>query len=127
MKMDRRTVSCGIAMAVAAAASGSLSAGHSRPTKWPDLTVVNRLPGDDNESALTIDDGVSVAVVGVRRLLPRQRDRVDVLRQRRQQFLVSRRTRTAADGRFWLNPMETNWSHPTSTASARLRSPTSIR
>jgi len=63
--MDRRTVLCGIAIAVVAAASGSSSA-RAFPTQKvaPPVGVLTRLPGDDNQLALTIDDGASVAVVG---------------------------------------------------------------
>ena len=63
--MDRRTVLCGIAIAVVAAASGSSSA-RAFPTQKvaPPAGVLTRLPGDDNQLALTIDDGASVAVVG---------------------------------------------------------------
>ncbi len=63
--LDRRTVLCGIAIAVLAAPS-RFSAARGFPTqKVPHpVGVLTRLPGDNNQLALTIDDGASVQVVG---------------------------------------------------------------
>ena len=63
--MDRRTVLCGIAIAVLTSASRT-PAGRGFPTqKVPHpVGVLTRLPGNDNQLALTIDDGASVQVVG---------------------------------------------------------------
>ena len=63
--MDRRAVLCGIAIAVLAAASRSPAARGFPTQKVPHpVGVLTRLPGDDNQLALTIDDGASVQVVG---------------------------------------------------------------
>jgi peptidoglycan/xylan/chitin deacetylase (PgdA/CDA1 family) len=69
--IDRRTLLCGVAVAVLAtatrtqsamadAARGKLPAGRVPPP----VGLLTRLPGDGNQLALTVDDGTSVAVVG---------------------------------------------------------------
>jgi peptidoglycan-N-acetylglucosamine deacetylase len=62
-QIDRRTLLCGIAIGVLAAASRPLPA-RGFPTKQPPQGVLTRLPADGNQLALTIDDGASVQVVG---------------------------------------------------------------
>ncbi len=61
--IDRRTLLCGIAIGVLAAAS-RFPAARGFPTKLPPPAVLTRLPADGNPLALTIDDGSSVQVVG---------------------------------------------------------------
>jgi peptidoglycan/xylan/chitin deacetylase (PgdA/CDA1 family) len=61
--IDRRTLLCGIAIGVLAAASRSPAA-RGFATKLPPPAVLTRLPADGNQLALTIDDGSSVQVVG---------------------------------------------------------------
>jgi peptidoglycan-N-acetylglucosamine deacetylase len=64
-KMDRRTVLCGITIAVLGTASRSPAARGFPTQKVPHpVGVLTRLPGNDNQLALTIDDGASVQVVG---------------------------------------------------------------
>jgi len=63
--MDRRTVLCGIMIAVLARASSTPAARGFPTQKVPHpVGVLTRLPGNDNQLALTIDDGASVQVVG---------------------------------------------------------------
>ncbi|KLO34991.1 polysaccharide deacetylase family protein [Mycobacterium nebraskense] len=63
--MDRRTVLCGTAIVLLAMASRSPASRGFPTQKVPHpVGVLTRLPGDDNRLALTIDDGVSVQVVG---------------------------------------------------------------
>jgi peptidoglycan/xylan/chitin deacetylase (PgdA/CDA1 family) len=69
--MDRRAMLCAIAVTVLAAASRAAAAGAG-PVRWKiplgripaPAGVLTRLPGDGNQMALTVDDGVSVPVVG---------------------------------------------------------------
>jgi peptidoglycan-N-acetylglucosamine deacetylase len=61
-QMDRRTLLCGIAIGVIAAASRSPAA-RGFPAGRPPPGVLTRLPGAGNQLALTIDDGASVQVV----------------------------------------------------------------
>jgi peptidoglycan/xylan/chitin deacetylase (PgdA/CDA1 family) len=60
--IDRRTLLYGMAVAALAAASCSPLARSQKPAA--PVGVLNRLPGNGNQLALTIDDGTSVAVVG---------------------------------------------------------------
>jgi peptidoglycan-N-acetylglucosamine deacetylase len=68
--MDRRTMLCAIAAVFLAATSRA--AASAAPVRWkiplakvpPPAGVLSRLPGDGNQMALTVDDGVSVPVVG---------------------------------------------------------------
>ena len=69
--VDRRTLLWAIAAGVVAAISRAPSSG-AVPITWkvpegripPPAGVLARLPGDGNQLALTVDDGVSVPVVG---------------------------------------------------------------
>jgi peptidoglycan/xylan/chitin deacetylase (PgdA/CDA1 family) len=69
--MNRRAMLCAIAVTVLAAASRAGAAGAG-PVRWKiplgripaPAGVLTRLPGDGNPMALTVDDGVSVPVVG---------------------------------------------------------------
>jgi peptidoglycan/xylan/chitin deacetylase (PgdA/CDA1 family) len=69
--MNRRAMLCAIAVTVLAAASRAGAAGAG-PVRWKiplgrmpaPAGVLTRLPGDGNQMALTVDDGVSVPVVG---------------------------------------------------------------
>jgi peptidoglycan/xylan/chitin deacetylase (PgdA/CDA1 family) len=69
--MDRRTMLCAIAVTVMAAATRAATAGAA-PVRWKipmgrvpaPAGVLTRLPGDGNQVALTVDDGVSVPAVG---------------------------------------------------------------
>ncbi|MGO9353609.1 MAG: polysaccharide deacetylase family protein, partial [Mycobacterium sp.] len=68
--MDRRTMLCAIAVAVLAAASRAPAA-RAYSARWflpagrvpAPAGVLTRLPGDGNQVALTVDDGISVDVV----------------------------------------------------------------
>jgi len=60
--MNRRTLLFGMAVAALAAASCSPLARSQKPAA--PVGVLTRLPGNGNQLALTIDDGMSVAVVG---------------------------------------------------------------
>ena len=68
--MDRRTMLCAIAVTVLAAATRAATAGAA-PVRWKipmgrvpaPAGVLTRLPGDGNQVALTVDDGISVDVV----------------------------------------------------------------
>jgi peptidoglycan-N-acetylglucosamine deacetylase len=68
--MDRRTMLCAIAAVVLAATSRAVAI--AAPVRWKiplgklpaPAGVLTRLPGDGNQLALTVDDGVSVPVVG---------------------------------------------------------------
>ncbi len=60
--MNRRTLLYGMAVAALAAASCSPLARSQKPAA--PVGVLTRLPGNGNQLALTIDDGMSVAVVG---------------------------------------------------------------
>ena len=68
--MDRRTMLCAIAAVVLAATSRAVAT--AAPVRWKiplgklpaPAGVLTRLPGDGNQLALTVDDGVSVPVVG---------------------------------------------------------------
>ena len=67
--MDRRTLVAAIGLAVAAAVAGAPTARAHRlilPVgRLPaPVGVLTRLPGEGNQLALTVDDGVSTAVVG---------------------------------------------------------------
>ena len=69
--IDRRRLLCAIAVGVVAAISRAPASG-AVPIRWkiplgripPPAGVLVRLPGDGNQLALTVDDGVSVPVVG---------------------------------------------------------------
>jgi peptidoglycan/xylan/chitin deacetylase (PgdA/CDA1 family) len=69
--MNRRAMLCAVAVTVLAAASRAGAAGAG-PVRWKiplgripaPAGVLTRLPGDGNQMALTVDDGVSVPVVG---------------------------------------------------------------
>jgi peptidoglycan-N-acetylglucosamine deacetylase len=69
--MDRRTMLCAIAATVVAAVSRAATASGT-PVRWKipmgkmpaPAGVLTRLPGDGNQMALTVDDGLSVPVVG---------------------------------------------------------------
>src|SRR5260370_32774735 len=68
--MDRRTMLCALAVTVLAAAPGAARAGAA-PVRWKipmgrvpaPAGVLTRLPGDGNQVALTVDDGIRVDVV----------------------------------------------------------------
>src|ERR1700739_1746901 len=68
--MDRRTMLCAIAAVFLAATSRALARGA--PVRWKiplgkmpaPAGILTRLPGEGNQMALTVDDGVSVPVVG---------------------------------------------------------------
>jgi peptidoglycan-N-acetylglucosamine deacetylase len=68
--MDRRTMLCAIAAVFVAATSRAVAS--AAPVRWKiplgkmpaPAGVLTRLPGDGNQMALTVDDGVSVEVVG---------------------------------------------------------------
>jgi peptidoglycan/xylan/chitin deacetylase (PgdA/CDA1 family) len=68
--MDRRTMLCAIALVFLAATSRAVAI--AAPVRWKiplgklpaPAGVLARLPGDGNQMALTVDDGVSVPVVG---------------------------------------------------------------
>jgi peptidoglycan/xylan/chitin deacetylase (PgdA/CDA1 family) len=68
--MDRRTMLCAIGAVFLAATSRALAT--AAPVRWKiplgklpaPAGVLTRLPGDGNQLALTVDDGVSVPVVG---------------------------------------------------------------
>ena len=61
--------------------------------------VLTRLPGDGNQLALTVDDGVSSPVVAAfATVLSGHGHAPDLLRQRRQRVVVGQRTGAAADG-----------------------------
>jgi peptidoglycan-N-acetylglucosamine deacetylase len=69
--LDRRTILCAIAAGVLAAIMRAPTA-PAGPLRWKiplgrmpaPSGVLSRLPGDGNQMALTVDDGVSVPVVG---------------------------------------------------------------
>src|ERR1700758_3832013 len=69
-KMDRRTMLCAIAVVFLTATSRAVAT--AAPVRWKiplgrmpaPSGVLSRLPGDGNQMALTVDDGVSVEVVG---------------------------------------------------------------
>jgi peptidoglycan-N-acetylglucosamine deacetylase len=68
--MDRRTMLCAIAAVFLAATSRAVAS--AAPVRWKiplgktpaPAGMLTRLPGDGNQMALTVDDGVSVPVVG---------------------------------------------------------------
>src|ERR1700756_4393553 len=68
--MDRRTMLCAVAAVFLAATSRALAS--AAPVRWKiplgkmpaPAGILTRLPGDGNQMALTVDDGVSVPVVG---------------------------------------------------------------
>jgi peptidoglycan/xylan/chitin deacetylase (PgdA/CDA1 family) len=68
--MDRRTMLCAIAAVFLAATSRAAASAGAVRWKIPLVKVpapagvLTRLPGDGNQMALTVDDGVSVPVVG---------------------------------------------------------------
>lgn len=64
--MDRRTLLRGMAVvALAAASCCPLARGFPSEKVPAPVGVLTRLPGTGNQLALTIDDGTSVAAVGV--------------------------------------------------------------
>jgi peptidoglycan/xylan/chitin deacetylase (PgdA/CDA1 family) len=68
--MDRRTMLCAIAAVFLAATSRAVAS--AAPVRWKiplgkmpaPAGMLTRLPGDGNQMALTVDDGVSVSAVG---------------------------------------------------------------